>query len=264
MATQTTQTQQTNQTSQMTKHVSFQKPNERREFPNGYAEIVKVGAGEVGRLVFKPGWRWSKDVKAIAGTASCEAPHFQYHVSGRLAIRMDDGTEFIAGPGDVTSLPKGHDAWVVGDEPAVVVDWFGASHYALPPGQATSAKDGHADGLRALAADLQAMADESPQAMYIYLDDRNKWCNQRFATMLGYASPQAWAAVADSFTSAFVDPKSQSTIVSTYQQAMEQGVGAQVPVTWRRKDGKSVKTNVILVPLEREGHRMALHFIAAE
>ena len=89
-----------------------------------------VGGGEVGRLVFEPGWRWSNDVKPIAGTDSCEAPHFQYHVSGRLAIRMDDGTEFVAGPGDVTSLPSGHDAWVVGDEPVVVVDWFGASNYA--------------------------------------------------------------------------------------------------------------------------------------
>jgi hypothetical protein len=55
---------------------------------------------------------------------------FERHVSGSLAIRMDDGTEFVARPGDITSLPSGHDAWVVGDEPAVVVDWFGASHYA--------------------------------------------------------------------------------------------------------------------------------------
>ena len=51
-------------------------------------------------------------------------------MSGRLAIRMDDGTELIAGPGDITSLPSGHDAWVVGDEPVVVVDWYGASNYA--------------------------------------------------------------------------------------------------------------------------------------
>jgi len=79
---------------------------------------------------FQPGWRWSNDVKPIARTSSCEAPHFQCHVSGRLAIRMDDGTEFIAGPGDITSLPSGHDAWVVGNEPVVVVDWFGASNYA--------------------------------------------------------------------------------------------------------------------------------------
>lgn len=260
----TTQTTQTMQTGQQTQHSSFQKPDELRKFPKGHADILKMGRGEVGRLVFQPGWRWSKDLKGIANTHSCEAPHFQYHVSGRLAIRMDDGTEFIAGPGDVTSLPKGHDAWVVGDEPAVVVDWFGASHYAKGPNDEAAEADGHTAGLRALAADLQAMADESPQAMYIFLDDRNKWCNARFASLLGYASPQEWAAVQESFTGAFVEPKSQATIVSTYQQAMENGTGAQVPVTWRRKDGKAVKTRVILVPIEREGHRMALHFITPE
>ena len=115
---------------QETEHRSFEAPDETRAFPNGRAEIVKIGSGDVGRLILEPGWRWSNDVQPIAGTASCEAPHFQYHVSGRLAIRMDDGTEFVAGPGDVTSLPQGHDAWVVGDEPVVVVDWFGASNYA--------------------------------------------------------------------------------------------------------------------------------------
>jgi hypothetical protein len=115
---------------QETEHRSFEAPDETRTFPNGRAEIVKIGSGDVGRLILEPGWRWSNDVQPIAGTASCEAPHFQYHVSGRLAIRMDDGTEFVAGPGDVTSLPQGHDAWVVGDDPAVMVDWFGASNYA--------------------------------------------------------------------------------------------------------------------------------------
>ena len=115
---------------QATEHKTFSSPDETREFPHGRAEILKVGGGEVGRLVFQPGWRWSNDVKPIAKTQSCTAPHFQYHVSGRLAIRMDDGTEFIAGPGDITSLPSGHDAWVVGNEPVVVVDWFGASNYA--------------------------------------------------------------------------------------------------------------------------------------
>ena len=115
---------------QVTEHKSFTRPEEVRSFPNGKAEILSIGGAEIGRLVFKPGWRWSNDVQPIAKTASCEAPHFQYHVSGKLAIRMDDGTEFVAGPGDITSLPKGHDAWVVGDEDAVVVDWFGASNYA--------------------------------------------------------------------------------------------------------------------------------------
>jgi hypothetical protein len=116
---------------QETEHRSFANADEVREFPNGRAEIIKIAGGEVGRLVFDPGWRWSTDVKPIAKTDSCIAPHFQYHVSGRLAIRMDDGTELIAGPGDVTSLPSGHDAWVVGDEPVVTVDWFGAGNYAI-------------------------------------------------------------------------------------------------------------------------------------
>ncbi|MGO9195887.1 MAG: cupin domain-containing protein [Acidimicrobiales bacterium] len=115
---------------QETEHKSFEKPDEIREFPNGRAEIVKAGGAEIGRLVFEPGWRWSRDVKPIANTDSCQAPHFQYHVSGHLAILMDDGTELVAGPGDVTSLPSGHDAWVVGDTPVVAVDWFGASNYA--------------------------------------------------------------------------------------------------------------------------------------
>ena len=119
--------------SQTTEHRSFVSPDETREFPRGKAEILHVGDAELGRLTFEPGWRWSTDLKPIAGTDSCEAPHFQYHLSGRLGILMDDGQEIVAEPGDVTSLPSGHDAWVIGDEPVVVVDWYGASNYARPP-----------------------------------------------------------------------------------------------------------------------------------
>jgi hypothetical protein len=104
--------------------------DETRSFPKGRADLITIGGGQVGRLTFEPGWRWSEHVKPIAGTESCEAPHFQYHVSGRLHVVMTDGTEFDAEPGQVTALPSGHDAWVVGDEPAVVVDWCGASNYA--------------------------------------------------------------------------------------------------------------------------------------
>jgi hypothetical protein len=119
---------------QSTEHKSFEAPDERREFPNGEAQILAIGESEVGRLVFQPGWRWSNDVKPLAQTESCQAPHFQYHVSGRLGIRMDDGTELVAEAGDVTSLPSGHDAWVIGDDPVVVVDWYGASNYAKSAG----------------------------------------------------------------------------------------------------------------------------------
>jgi hypothetical protein len=111
-------------------HRHFDDPDETREFGHGRAEILHVGGSDIGRLVLQPGWRWSADVKPIAGTEWCEAPHFQYHIAGRLGIKMATGEEFEAGPGDVTALPQGHDAWVIGDEPVVVVDWWGASSYA--------------------------------------------------------------------------------------------------------------------------------------
>jgi hypothetical protein len=120
----------TSPATQTVEHRGFAVPDEIRSFDNGRLELLHVGQMDIGRLVLRPGWRWANDVKPIAGTAWCEAPHFQYHVSGVLRIRMADGTEFDAKPGDVTSLPSGHDAWVVGDEEVVVVDWYGATEYA--------------------------------------------------------------------------------------------------------------------------------------
>jgi hypothetical protein len=106
------------------------KPDEVRTFDKGRLELVNIRGGVVGRLVLEPGWRWSESVKPLAGTEWCEAPHFQYHASGRLRVITDKGEEFDAGPGEVTSLPSGHDAYVVGNEPAVIVDFQGATHYA--------------------------------------------------------------------------------------------------------------------------------------
>jgi hypothetical protein len=111
-------------------HKNFTSSDEVRTFEYGKAELIKIGGAQVGRLTLQPGWRWSKHVKPIAKTEWCEAPHFQYHVSGRLHVKMSDGTEFELGPGDVSDLPQGHDAWVIGTEPVVVVDWAGASKYA--------------------------------------------------------------------------------------------------------------------------------------
>jgi hypothetical protein len=117
-------------TTQATEHQSFSQPAETRSFERGIAEILQIGGAQIGRLTLQPGWHWAEHVKPIAGTDLCEAPHFQYHVSGTLHVKMADGSEFDLGPGDVSSLPEGHDAWVVGDEPVVVVDWYGASEYA--------------------------------------------------------------------------------------------------------------------------------------
>ncbi|HZV70601.1 MAG TPA: cupin domain-containing protein [Saprospiraceae bacterium] len=109
---------------------SFGKPDEVREFPKGKVELIKIGGATIGRATFQPGWKWSESVQPLVKTNSCEAPHYQYHVSGVLMVKMDDGTLLECKPGDVSLLPVGHDAWVVGSEPAVVVDFQGMVDYA--------------------------------------------------------------------------------------------------------------------------------------
>ena len=108
----------------------FNASDETRTFEKGKVDLINIGGGVVGRLTLEPGWRWSLHVKPVAKTEWCEAPHFQYHLTGRLGIKMQDGTELEAGPGEVTALPQGHDAWVVGNKPVVLIDWQGASNYA--------------------------------------------------------------------------------------------------------------------------------------
>src|SRR5580658_4430497 len=91
---------------------TFGKPDETRAFELGALDLLQIGGAEIGRLTLQPGWRWSEHVKPLAGTDLCEAPHFQYHVTGILHVVMADGAEFDAVPGQVTALPQGHDAWV--------------------------------------------------------------------------------------------------------------------------------------------------------
>lgn len=109
---------------------SFNNPDEVRTFPKGKLEIVKIGGATLGRATLEPGWRWAESVQPLAKTKSCEAPHFQYHVSGILMVVMDDGTELECKAGDVSLLPTGHDARVVGKEPVIVVDFQGMIDYA--------------------------------------------------------------------------------------------------------------------------------------
>ena len=114
---------------------SLNRPDEVRKFDKGKVEIINVGGRTVGRAIFQPGWRWSKSVKPLVNTKSCEAPHFQYHLSGTLRVKMDDGAERDFKAGDVSLLESGHDAWVIGDEPVVVVDFQGMLDYAKGTGK---------------------------------------------------------------------------------------------------------------------------------
>lgn len=127
----------------MLKHIGlkrFSQPDETRSFTDkGFAEILKFGELTVGRIVLEPGWRWSTHVKPIVGTSSCQAAHTNYVLSGRLHIATDDGEEIDCGPGDVMVIPPGHDAWTVGDEPCVVLDFSGMKEYARAQVQAEQA-----------------------------------------------------------------------------------------------------------------------------
>ena len=113
-----------------TEKKDFAKADEVRVFPKGKVELITIGGATIGRATLEPGWRWSTSVQPIAKTKSCEAPHFQYHVAGTLKVVMDDGTELVCKPGDVSLLPSGHDAWVVGNENVVIVDFQGMVDYA--------------------------------------------------------------------------------------------------------------------------------------
>lgn len=112
---------------------NVEKADERRDFPRGHVEVNKIGNVLLGRATFEPGWRWSESVKPIVGTDSCQILHYTYVQSGRLHIRLDDGTEADVGPGDFAVIQPGHDAWVVGDEPCVAFDFSSdAESYAAP------------------------------------------------------------------------------------------------------------------------------------
>jgi class 3 adenylate cyclase len=113
---------------------SFATPDQVRQFPTGRCDIVTLDEMSIGRFVFQPGWRWSKDVKPVAGTSSCQFRHLGYTVSGALEVHMDDGTTLVVGAGEAYEIPPGHDAWVVGDEPWCAVEFASAHNYGVPAG----------------------------------------------------------------------------------------------------------------------------------
>ena len=96
---------------------NLDQPEDKRSFTHGELFMVRVGDSTIGRAVFSPGWRWSTDVKPTARTSSCELAHTAVVISGRMRVRMNDGSEAEFGPGDAHYVSPGHDAWVVGEEP---------------------------------------------------------------------------------------------------------------------------------------------------
>jgi len=116
--------------------IDLDRDGERRVFAaHGHAILANAGGLSLLKGVFEPGWRWSTDVAPIAGTPSCQTHHLGYVLSGQMHVILDDGTELEIGPGKLFDLPAGHDAWVIGDEPCVMIDVSPeATRYARPAG----------------------------------------------------------------------------------------------------------------------------------
>jgi hypothetical protein len=110
----------------------FEDTDDVREFTDGKGRVraVELDGHTVGHGTFEPGWRWSQNVKPLAGTDSCQVPHLGYVISGRMTVRMDGGDEVTVSPGDVFHMPPGHDAWIEGDEACVLLDFGGLKGYA--------------------------------------------------------------------------------------------------------------------------------------
>jgi Cupin domain len=110
---------------------NFDSPDETRPFEGkGKADVLNIADHVVGKAVFEPGWKWSENVKPIAGTDSCQVSHLGYCISGAMTVHMDDGTTLEIGPGDVFAIPPGHDAEVTGSEACVSLDFGEFGEYA--------------------------------------------------------------------------------------------------------------------------------------
>jgi quercetin dioxygenase-like cupin family protein len=109
---------------------SASSPDEVRTPNKTRVEVVRLPGFTLARFNLEPGWRWSECIKPVAKTETCQASHVGYVVSGRITLRMKDGTQKTVGAGEFYAIPPGHDAWVEGDETFVAIEVLSAEQYA--------------------------------------------------------------------------------------------------------------------------------------
>ncbi len=119
----------------------------------------------------------------------------------------------------------------------------------------------HEELIAGISKQMKSILDSSQQAVYIYLDDIHKVCNGKYASLLGYRSPEEWAKVEDPLDET-VERSSQEALVNAFNQAMEKLIPSNIKVTWKKKAGGTVATSVILVPIAYDDHLFALHFVS--
>jgi hypothetical protein len=101
----------------------FETPDETRTFEHGRFDVVRLGDRSVARFTYEPGWKWSESVKPLVGTDSCQKHHVGYVIQGQLHVSTEDGDEIDVGPGEAYEVLPGHDAWVVGDENWIALEF---------------------------------------------------------------------------------------------------------------------------------------------
>jgi hypothetical protein len=125
-----------------------------------------------------------------------------------------------------------------------------------------TAEEHHDELVKGLYDQMKPIMEGSDQPIFIYLDDNHKACNKKFASMLGFKSPQEWAEK-QGFLEVYVDEKSRETLSSAYWQAMEKKAASTIPMTWIKKDGSAMDSTLILVPMFFEGHMFSVHFVTS-
>ena len=101
----------------------FDSPDETRTPEKTKVDVVRMGSATAARFSFQPGWKWSECIKPVIGTDSCQVRHVGIVQAGRLHVTHDDGTQGEVGPGNTFVIEPGHDAWVVGDEEFVSLEF---------------------------------------------------------------------------------------------------------------------------------------------
>ena len=125
-----------------------------------------------------------------------------------------------------------------------------------------TAEEHHDELVKGLYDQMKPIMEGSDQPIFIYLDDNHKACNKKFASMLGFKSPQEWAEK-QGFLEVYVNEKSRETLSSAYWQAMEKKVASTIPMNWIKKDGAAMDSTLILVPMFFEGHMFSVHFVTS-
>lgn len=117
----------------------------------------------------------------------------------------------------------------------------------------------HIHLVKELTEQLEPLFSNSPQAIYLYLDDEHKVCNQKFADMLGYASPEEWVANPNPIDD--VREEDQEKGIQAFVDASEHFKASTLSAMWVRKDGEKINTEVTMVPLPYKNEVFVLHFI---